>query len=131
MTGKILVTPRSLTAHPHPALAALAEKGFDIVLGPHGQQPDEAALLSLVPDRVGWIAGVEPASETVVNAAPMLRAVSRNGVGTDNLPALLPVNGRSAALAAQKVPGKEAAADPALPVMLLPASLGVEYWLAP
>ena len=81
--------------------------------------------------------------------------------------ALLPVNGRSAALAAQKVPGnfclreaaaladeagiprmiahhfdmfdfntlpradiEEAAADPALPVMLLPASLGVEYWLA-
>jgi L-ascorbate metabolism protein UlaG (beta-lactamase superfamily) len=81
--------------------------------------------------------------------------------------ALLPVNGRSAALAAQKVPGnfrlseavaladeagiprmiahhfdmfdfntlprediEDAAADPALPVMLLPASLGVEYWLA-
>jgi D-3-phosphoglycerate dehydrogenase len=86
MTDKILVTPRSLTAHPHPAFATLAEMGFDIVLGPQGQQPDEAALLSLVPDCVGWIAGVEPVSEAVVNAAPMLRAVSRNGVGVDNLP---------------------------------------------
>ena len=60
--------------------------GFDIVFGPRGQQPDEAALLSLVPECVGWIAGVEPVSEAVIDSAPMLRAVSRNGVGVDNLP---------------------------------------------
>lgn len=86
MAQKILVTPRSLTAHPHPAFAHLVEQGFELVMGPAGQQPDEAALLALVPDCVGWIAGVEPVSEAVVNAAPLLRAVSRNGVGVDNLP---------------------------------------------
>lgn len=83
---KILVTPRSLTAHPHPSFAIFAEHDFELVMGPRGQQPDEAALLALIPDCVGWIAGVEPVSEAVINAATALRAVSRNGVGVDNLP---------------------------------------------
>jgi D-3-phosphoglycerate dehydrogenase len=86
MPGKILVTPRSLTAHPHPAFAHVEALGFEIVLGPAGQQPDETALLSLIPDCVGWIAGVEPVSEAVIAAATTLRAVARNGVGVDNLP---------------------------------------------
>ncbi|MCB8875883.1 phosphoglycerate dehydrogenase [Acidisoma silvae] len=86
MSGKILVTPRSLTAHPHPAFAHFEAQGFEIVLGPAGKQPDEAALLSLIPDCIGWIAGVEPVSEAVIAAAGSLRAVARNGVGTDNLP---------------------------------------------
>jgi D-3-phosphoglycerate dehydrogenase len=86
MAQKILVTPRSLTAHPHPAFAVFAEHDFELVMGPRGQQPDEAALLALIPDCVGWIAGVEPVSEAVINAGTALRAVSRNGVGVDNLP---------------------------------------------
>lgn len=86
MSGKILVTPRSLTAHPHPAFSHFEDHGFEIVLGPAGQQPDEAALLALIPDCIGWIAGVEPVSEAVIAAAAKLRAVARNGVGTDNLP---------------------------------------------
>jgi D-3-phosphoglycerate dehydrogenase len=86
MTGKILVTPRSLTAQPHPAFETFERHGYDLVLGPRGQQPDEAALLALVPGCVGWIAGVEPVSEAVLAAATALRVVSRNGVGTDNLP---------------------------------------------
>ena len=87
--GRILVTPRSLTAAPHPALAALERAGYDIVFSAPGILPDEAALLELVPGCVGWIAGVETVSETVVHAAPSLRAISRNGVGTDNLPIAL------------------------------------------
>ncbi len=86
MAQKILVTPRSLTAHPHPSFAVFAKHNFEIVMGPPGQQPDEAALLALIPDCIGWIAGVEPVSEAVINAATALRAVSRNGVGVDNLP---------------------------------------------
>ena len=86
MSRKILITPRSLTAHPHPALSHLETHGFEIVLGPTGKQPDEAALLSLIPDCIGWIAGVEPVSEAVIAAATTLRALARNGVGIDNLP---------------------------------------------
>ena len=84
---RILVTPRSLTSHPHPAIDALANSGFEVVLGPAGKQPDEADLMRLLPGCAGWLAGVEPVSPAVLAAAGQLRVISRNGVGTDNLPA--------------------------------------------
>lgn len=86
MADRILVTPRSLTAEPHPAVEALRQKGFDIVYSSPGALPAESELLELVPDCVGWLAGVEPVSERVVEAAGRLRVISRNGVGIDNLP---------------------------------------------
>jgi D-3-phosphoglycerate dehydrogenase / 2-oxoglutarate reductase len=83
---RILVTPRSLTASPHAAVERLRDEGFELVYCSPGTQPDEAELTRLVPGVVGWLAGVEPVSEAVIASADRLRAVSRNGVGTDNLP---------------------------------------------
>lgn len=83
---RILVTPRSLTATPHAAIAALRAKGYDVVYSTPGRLPDEAELLQLVPDVVGWLAGVEPVSANVLRAADKLRVISRNGTGVDNLP---------------------------------------------
>ncbi|PDQ23121.1 oxidoreductase [Mesorhizobium sanjuanii] len=83
---RILVTPRSLTLDPPPELQLLAEAGFELVFPPAGRQPNEAELLGLVPGCVGWLAGVEAVSPRVVEAADRLRAISRNGVGLDNLP---------------------------------------------
>ncbi len=84
--NRILVTPRSLTRTPDPALQRLAEHGYEIVFSQPGETPDEAALLRLLPGCVGWLAGVEPVSPRVLEAAPGLRAISRNGIGADNLP---------------------------------------------
>lgn len=86
MAGRILVTPRSLTAEPHPDVERLRQSGFEITYSSPGVMPGEAELLSLVPDCVGWLAGVEPVSERVIAAAGNLRVISRNGVGVDNLP---------------------------------------------
>lgn len=86
MGGRILVTPRSLTAEPHPVVEGLRDGGFDVVYSTPGLMPGEAELLALVPGCVGWLVGVEPVSERVVAAATRLRVVSRNGVGVDNLP---------------------------------------------
>ena len=83
---RILVTPRSLTASPHPAVERFRERGYDIVYCAPGKLPDEAELIRLVPGIVGWLAGVEPNSEAVISAAQDLRAISRNGTGVDNLP---------------------------------------------
>ncbi|MBB2971753.1 phosphoglycerate dehydrogenase [Mesorhizobium sp. RMAD-H1] len=83
---RILVTPRSLTAEPHPDVERLRENGFDIVYSRAGQTPTEDELLELVPGCVGWLAGVEPVTPRVVEAAANLRVISRNGVGIDNLP---------------------------------------------
>lgn len=83
---RILVTPRSLTSTPHPAVERLREHGYEIVYATSGALPSEAELLRLVPGVVGWLAGVEPVSGAVVAAADRLRIVSRNGIGVDNLP---------------------------------------------
>jgi D-3-phosphoglycerate dehydrogenase len=87
--GRVLVTPRSLTAAPHPALGAITSAGYSLVFSRAGVLPEEPELLKLLPGCVGWLAGVEPVSEAVVHSAPELRVISRNGIGTDNLPVAL------------------------------------------
>jgi D-3-phosphoglycerate dehydrogenase len=86
MNERILVTPRSLTAEPHPDIERLKQSGFDIVYCSPGMMPTEDELLNLVPGCVGWLAGVEPVTTKIVEAAGSLRVISRNGVGVDNLP---------------------------------------------
>ena len=84
---RILITPRSLTSSPAQAVDMLNQHGFEVVLSTPGKIPDEAELLKLVPNVVGWLAGVEPISEKVIRAATNLKVISRNGSGVDNLPA--------------------------------------------
>ncbi|CAN7367037.1 phosphoglycerate dehydrogenase [Rhizobium sp. LjRoot30] len=86
MNQRILVTPRSLTAEPHPDVERLKDSGFEIVYSTPGAMPTEDELLSLVPGCVGWLAGVEPVTPKIVEAASNLKVISRNGVGVDNLP---------------------------------------------
>ncbi|WP_220700705.1 NAD(P)-dependent oxidoreductase [Mycetocola tolaasinivorans] len=86
MPGKILVTPRSLTAEnvaTHPLLEPLRAAGYEIVAGPAGRQPEPAELRELVADIEGWVAGVEPIDAETLAAAPHLRVISRNGAGAD------------------------------------------------
>jgi phosphoglycerate dehydrogenase-like enzyme len=86
--GKVLVTPRSLTARDLASnieLALLTEAGFELVSGPAGRYPTEEELFDLATPCVGWLAGVEPISARVLEAAPQLRVISRNGVGVDNI----------------------------------------------
>ncbi len=84
--SRILVTPRSLTGSPHPAVEAMREHGYEIVYCKAGRLPSEDELIGLAPGVVGWLAGIEPVSEAVIAAARELRVISRNGVGVDNLP---------------------------------------------
>jgi D-3-phosphoglycerate dehydrogenase len=85
MTGRIAVTPRSLSAAGHPALNLLTERGYEIVYPAPGKTPSEDDLLRAVPGCVGWLAGVEPISPAVLSAAKGLRVISRNGTGIDNI----------------------------------------------
>ncbi|MEY8141190.1 phosphoglycerate dehydrogenase [Falsihalocynthiibacter sp. CO-5D18] len=85
---RILITPRSLTSSPSSDLDALRTAGYELVFATAGQTPNEAELLALIPDCVGWLAGVEPVSDAVIAAANKLRVISRNGTGVDNIPQL-------------------------------------------
>ncbi len=85
---RVLVAPRSVTARPLdevPELEPLRAAGYHLVAAGIGTMPSEQELLALVPSCVGWLAGVEPISARVLEAAPLLRAISRNGTGVDNI----------------------------------------------
>jgi D-3-phosphoglycerate dehydrogenase / 2-oxoglutarate reductase len=83
---RILVTPRSLSASEHPAIQLLRDQGWEVIFGPRGRLPEEAELLRLLPGCAGWLAGVEPISVRVLDAANQLQVISRNGSGIDNIP---------------------------------------------
>jgi D-3-phosphoglycerate dehydrogenase / 2-oxoglutarate reductase len=82
---KILVTPRSVTASGHPALDKLKKAGYEVIFSTPGKQPSEDELLRLLPDCVGYLAGVEQIPANVLEAAKILKVISRNGVGVNNI----------------------------------------------
>ena len=83
MKQRILVTPRSATKSGHPSLAALEEAGFEVVFARPGVLPTEEDLLQYLPGCVGYLAGVETISASVLENAKELKAISRNGTGAD------------------------------------------------
>lgn len=117
---RVLITPRSLTETPHPLVEGLRQQGFDIVYSTAGKLPDEAELLRLVPDVAGWLAGIEPVSPHVIQAAHNLRVISRNGTGIDNLP-LAELEGRGIRL--RTADGANAAGVAELAICLMLAAL--------
>lgn len=83
--NRILITPRSLTGGSTALLKPLEEAGFELIYSPPGRQPSEAELISLVPGCIGWLAGIEPITARVLEAAEQLRVISRNGSGIDSI----------------------------------------------
>jgi D-3-phosphoglycerate dehydrogenase / 2-oxoglutarate reductase len=82
---KVLVTPRSVTHGGHPTLGKLRAAGCEVLFCTPGQQPDQNELLRLLPGCAGYLAGVEPVSARVLEAAADLRVISRNGTGIDSI----------------------------------------------
>jgi len=83
---QILVTPRSLSCGRHVGLERLESLGFTLVRPTPGEMPSETDLLDAIRPCCGWIAGVEPVSARIIEAAEELCVISRNGSGVDNLP---------------------------------------------
>jgi phosphoglycerate dehydrogenase-like enzyme len=83
--AKILVTPRSLTKGGDAALDALTKAGHELVFCSPGAMPQERELMDLVPGCVGWLAGVEKITDTVLAHADCLKVISRNGTGVDSI----------------------------------------------
>lgn len=63
----------------------LRAAGYEVVFCTGGKQPGEEELRSLLPGCVGYLAGVEPVTAPVLEAAGDLRVISRNGTGVDNV----------------------------------------------
>ncbi len=83
--SKILVTPRSITKNGHSSLEKLKKAGFKVVFSTPGVQPSEEELLRLLPECVGYLAGVEKVSKKALESASQLKVISRNGVGINSI----------------------------------------------
>lgn len=82
----VVVTPRSMTENPSSQpLTALRDRGFRLAFARQGSIPSEEELIDLLLGASGYIAGVEAVTARVIQAAPQLRAISRNGSGVDNI----------------------------------------------
>ncbi len=84
---KILITTSSFDIEAAEPLRALESAGAEIILNPHGRKlsEDEAVALYGEHDPVGVIAGTEPVTPRVLDAAPSLKALARLGVGVDSV----------------------------------------------
>lgn len=83
----ILVTTSSFGKNDPDVLNPLREKGYEYFLNPYERKLTEEEVIALIKKHqpVGMIAGVEPLNRRVMQSAPELKAISRLGIGIDNV----------------------------------------------
>ncbi len=82
---KVAVTTSSFAQFSDEPLRLLRDKGFEVVMNPHGRALTEDEAITLLAGCVGVAAGTEPLTERVMAALPELKVISRCGVGVDNV----------------------------------------------
>jgi D-3-phosphoglycerate dehydrogenase len=82
---KIAITTTSFAKFDNQPLQLLKDSGFEILLNPYGRKLDGGEVVELAEDSIGIIAGTEPMDRTVLRKLPLLKVISRCGVGMDNV----------------------------------------------
>lgn len=82
---KIIITTTSFAKFDNQPLQLLNDSGFEVVLNPYGRMLSGGEVVELAADRVGLIAGTEPLDKNVLEKLPLLKVVSRCGVGLENV----------------------------------------------
>lgn len=85
MGYKVVVTPRSFGATSTRPLDMLREKGYEVMLNSQGRPLKQEELLELAADADGLLVGIDEVSRQVIEGAPNLKAISKYGVGVDNI----------------------------------------------
>ncbi len=86
MAQKILITPKSFKNYKEKTYPLLAEKGYEIVENTFGRTMTEAEIIEIAGrDVVGIIIGVDPLPASVLEKCKDLKAISKYGVGMDNI----------------------------------------------
>lgn len=85
MTPKIAITTTSFAKFDNHSLQLLKDSGLEVVLNPYGRKLTGDEVVELSADAVGLIAGTEPLDKSVLEKLPLLKVVSRCGVGMDNV----------------------------------------------
>ncbi len=84
--AKVLITPKSFQKYKHKPYEMLQLAGFEVIENTSGKTLSEQELIELASDDViGIIVGVDPLSAEVLEAFKGLKAISKYGVGMDNI----------------------------------------------
>lgn len=82
---KVLITPRSFGKLDPNLFARLENAGLELIRNETGGILDEAEMIRLIKPCSGVIIGVDPLNAKVLDNAPLLKAISKYGVGLDNI----------------------------------------------
>ena len=82
---KVLVTPRSFAQYSNTAYENMQKAGITIIKNPVGGILSKEQMIEHIKEVEGIIIGVDPLDADVLRSAPGLKAVSKYGVGTDNI----------------------------------------------
>lgn len=85
MKPKVLTSPSSMGQVGSEPFDLLKEHGYEIINNPFGRKLTEDEVIELAKDCIGIVAGVEPLTPRVMDALPILRCISRVGVGMDSV----------------------------------------------
>ncbi|MCX7708777.1 MAG: phosphoglycerate dehydrogenase [Clostridia bacterium] len=86
MSKKVLITPKSFGTYKAKAYPLLQEQGYEIIENTLGRTMSEQDILDVAAaDVVGIIVGVDPLPASVLEKCKDLKAVSKYGVGMDNI----------------------------------------------
>ncbi|MAD12972.1 MAG: hydroxyacid dehydrogenase [Flavobacteriaceae bacterium] len=83
--NKILTSPSSFGQIDNKPFEILKNHGFEIINNPFGRKLTEDEVIELAEGCVGIVAGVEPLTSKVIDCLPVLKCISRVGVGMDSV----------------------------------------------
>lgn len=85
MSDLIAITAGTIRDENNLVAQTLKEQGYRLAVHSRGSLPTREELRAMLAEAVGFIAGSEPITNEVMAEAPSLRAISRHGVGFDNI----------------------------------------------
>jgi len=82
---KVGITTSSFAEFDNKPLQILKDSEFECVLNPYGRKLSSEELIKLICDCCGVVAGTELLNKEVLTKLPLLKVISRCGVGMDNV----------------------------------------------
>lgn len=82
---KVVVGASSFSESSDRAIQLLREKGIEVIKNPYKRKMTEKEIITHLSGAVGLLAGLEPLNENVFRLSPGLKAISRIGIGMDNV----------------------------------------------
>jgi D-3-phosphoglycerate dehydrogenase len=83
--AKVLITTVPFGEHNSLPVEMLSSLGVDFLINPLNRKLNESQLIEMIGDTEVLIAGTEPITAAVMDAAPGLRLISRVGIGLDSV----------------------------------------------